>query len=101
MSHGDDIRGGGSPLNGLRTWEQKMSGITGIVPHYSMAGHFHNASEMTTNNGSILINGAVCGADMYSLKQLQLGGKPTQKLFGIHDRRGITWKYDIDVSAER
>ena len=33
--------------------------------------------------------------DMYSLKQLQKGSKPVQKIFGINDTRGITWSYDI------
>lgn len=100
LVHGDDIKGGASPLNGLQKYEQQMIGILGEIPDYTLAAHFHNTAEITTNHGRILYNGSFIGPDIYSLKNLQRSSRAEQKIFGIHDKRGITWSYNIHLDAK-
>jgi len=97
LVHGEDVKGGSLPIRGLMTYEQKMLGVIKDIPDYTLAGHFHSAAELTTSHGRLLINGSFLGPDMYALKNLQAGGKAEQKIFGIHDRRGITWSYNLDL----
>lgn len=102
LAHGDDIKsGGGLPTKGLLDFQQRMMGMTREVPDYTIAGHFHNASELTTNNGRVIINGSVVGGDMFSMKKLHASSKPEQIVFGVGDSHGMTWKYNIDLDYKR
>lgn len=101
MVHGDDVKSKSPPVKSLLDFETKMSGIIKDIPNYTLAGHFHNASEYTTHNGRCIINGAFTGGDMYSLKNYMPGTRPEQKLFGIHDKRGITYTYNVDLDQQR
>jgi hypothetical protein len=98
MVHGEDVKGKDMPVKSLMNTESRLAGILRTMPDYTLAGHFHNCAELSTNHGRVLLNGSFVGGDVYSLKNLQLGGKPEQKLFGIHDKRGITFTYNIDLS---
>lgn len=101
MTHGDFVRGaGGSPVNGLRTFQQKMTGILGKPSNYVCCGHFHNTAQLRTNSGTALVNGSVCGSDIYSLS-MQLHSPASQTLFGISKKRGMTYKYNLDLQNER
>ena len=100
LIHGEDVRGGGTPLKGLQTYEQQMIGVLGQIPDYTLAAHFHNAAEITTNHGKILFNGSFVGSDIYSLKNLQRSSRAEQKIFGIHDKRGITWSYNLHLDEK-
>jgi len=100
--HGDDVRSsGGAPLGGVIKCQNDMMTILKQIPDYTVIGHFHSAGEWTTNNGKILVNGSFIGPDIYALKNLQKGARPEQKIFGIHDKRGLTWRYDIDLDIPR
>ena len=66
-------------------------------PDYLLFGHFHSAAALPTNSGQILVNGGFLGGDMYSLRDLRKCSIPTQKMFGIHKNKGITWNYDIHL----
>ena len=99
MVHGDDVRSSGSAIKGLETFEQKMTGIIGKVPDYTLMGHFHSCAELSTNNGKLICNGSFVGGDVYSLKTIHRASKSEQKIFGIHDDRGITWTYNIDLES--
>lgn len=102
MVHGDYIKGGGGmPLKGLLDFEEKMSPIIKEFPDYTLAGHFHNASEMSSNTGRVIINGSFVGSDVYSLRDIHAGCKPEQKLFGINESHGITWSYNINLDIDR
>jgi len=101
MVHGDDVRSSGSAIKGLETFEQKMTGIIKKIPDYTLMGHFHNCAEFSTNSGRLICNGSFVGGDVYSLKTIHRASKSEQKIFGIHDIRGITWTYNIDLESER
>lgn len=101
MIHGDNLKGGGLPIKSLANFEQKMGMLLKEHPDYTVAGHFHNASEMASNSGKLIINGSFIGSDVYSLKTCHAGSPPEQKLFGINDRHGITWTYNINLDIPR
>jgi hypothetical protein len=101
MVHGDDVKAKSPPVKSFLDFEQKMTGIIKEIPNYTLAGHFHNASEFTTHNGRCIINGSFVGGDVYSLRNYMPGAKPEQKLFGIHDTRGITYTYNIGLDEKR
>lgn len=101
LVHGDYARGGKIPLSNLATFEQKMSSIVKSHSDYLLAGHFHNAAELATNSGRIIVNGSFVGSDVYSLRNCHAASKPEQKLFGIHDRHGITWTYNVNLDIPR
>jgi len=101
LVHGDDVKPSGTAIKGLETFEQKMTGIIKKVPDYTLMGHFHNAAELSTNHGRLICNGSFVGGDVYSLKTIHRASKSEQKIFGIHDERGITWTYNIDLESHR
>ena len=95
------MRGSTWPARALQVYESKMIGILKDIPHYTIAGHYHSAAELSNNHGRAILNGNFVGGDIYSLKELQKSSKPEQKIFGIHRKRGITWTYNLDLSVER
>jgi len=97
LVHGDDVQGATLPLNGLKNFVDKWSAVAGFIPNYTIAGHFHTMAELSTAQGKLMVNGSFIGPDIYSLKTLHAASPPEQKIFGIHEKRGITWKYDIDL----
>jgi len=101
LTHGDDVKSKGVPILGLLELERKMTASLRKPIDFMLAGHFHNASEFTTHNGRLLMNGSFVGADVYSLKNALPGTRAEQKIFGIHDTRGITWMYNINLDHER
>ena len=96
--HGDEIKGG---IKGVEDAAEKISHINKIIPDYVLIGHFHNSADYSTNFGRVIANGSWVGGDIFSLKNLRKGSKPEQKIFGIHDKRGITWSYNIDLSLAK
>jgi len=96
--HGDDIRGG---LKAVEESTEKIASIIKDIPDYTIAGHFHSASDYSTNFGRVLLNGSWMGGDIFSMKSLRKANRPEQKIFGIHDKRGITWSYNLDLSIAR
>lgn len=101
LTHGDGIKSSqGIPYYGVERAERNIIGLMKERPDYMLVGHFHNAAELSTNSSRIIINGSFCGADMYSLKDLTKGSKSEQKMFGIHEKKGITWTYNIHLDSE-
>ena len=97
LFHGDNVRN----VKALESASERMASITGSIPDYTIAGHFHTATDFSTNFGRVILNGSFVGGDIYSLKDLVRASRPVQKMFGIHDKRGITWTYDLDLSIAR
>ena len=101
LLHGEDVKGGDLPIRSLLKVEDKIIRMIKDMPHYTLAGHFHNVAEVATSSGRVMINGCFSGGDPHSLKSIQVGGRPEQVFFGIHDKRGVTWKYNIDLESQR
>lgn len=103
LVHGDYFSGS---VNALVTANQKLHDLVAAIPgakpfNVLCLGHFHSHTEVETSMGRILVNGAFVGADMHALHHMRAGSRPTQTTFGVHPRRGITWKYSLDLEQER
>lgn len=99
MTHGSGIQSSmGIPFYGIERAERNINGIMKEKPDYFLLGHFHSPAEIQTNSSRILVNGAFSGGDMYSLKELRRQCKAEQKLFGIHQKKGITWVYSLRLN---
>jgi hypothetical protein len=97
LVHGDDVRGSGNAIKNLERFSASMTGILKEKPDYTLCGHFHESTELTSNFGKMIINGSFVGADVYSIKNLHKYSRPEQKIFGINDSHGVTWRYDLDL----
>jgi len=101
LTHGDGIRGSmGIPFGGVERAEKNIVGMLDEKPDYFLLGHFHSPAEFQTNSGRIIMNGSFLGGDMYSMKQLRKRDNAEQKLFGIHEKKGITWNYNIQLDSK-
>lgn len=101
MVHGDNVKAAGLPIKGLKNFEKDMTMVLRDIPDFTVAGHFHNSTEMSSSGGRLLINGSFVGSDVYSLKTCVVKNAPEQKLFGINDSHGITWSYNINLDKQR
>ena len=98
VTHGDGIHGSmGVPYYGVERAERLILGLMPEKPDYMILGHFHSPAELQTNSGRIIMNGSFLGGDMYSLRDLRRKDRPEQKLFGIHEKKGVTWSYNISL----
>jgi hypothetical protein len=101
LTHGDGIRGSmGLPYYGVERAERLILGLMPEKPDYLLLGHFHSPAELQTNSGRIIMNGSFLGGDLFSLKDLRRRDQPEQKMFGIHEKKGITWSYNIHLGEE-
>ncbi len=101
LTHGDGIRGSmGIPFYGVERAERNILGLMDEKPDYMLLGHFHSPAEIQTNSGCIIMNGSFMGGDMYSLKTLRRKDRAEQKMFGIHNKKGVTWTYNIQLEQE-
>jgi hypothetical protein len=99
LVHGDYF---GNSMNALLTANQKLADLIASIPgstpfNVLCLGHFHSHTEIETSLGRIIVNGSFVGPDMYSLHQMRVGSRPTQTILGVHPRRGLTWKYCLDL----
>ena len=98
LTHGDGIRGSmGIPYYGVERAERNIIGLMDKKPDYMLLGHFHSPAEIQTNSSRILMNGSFMGGDMYSLRDLRRKDNAEQKIFGIHEKKGVTWNYNIQL----
>ena len=103
LLHGDDIRAWNSlPYYGIdradARWT-KMLQVNQLSYEYMLIGHHHNSATIDSPVGEKIVNGCWPGGSQYSLKQLNTSSKPSQWFFGVHERRGISWRYKIDLVA--
>lgn len=101
LAHGDGIKGSlGVPYYGVERAQSRACGLLPEKPDYTLIGHFHSVTELSTNFGKVLMNGSFMGGDMYSIKEMFRADRPEQKIFGIHHKKGITWSYNIHLDDE-
>ena len=102
LVHGDYLK---KSVNAMLQTEQKIQSLMmteGSKPFNLLcAGHFHTFQDIETTNGRIFLNGSFVGGDMYSMRQLSTRSRPTQTVFGIHPKRGVTWEYKLDLDGDR
>jgi hypothetical protein len=96
LVHGDDIRGWMSlPWYGAQRAVQKWQELIQERFDYFIFGHHHTTAQWESNHKEVIANGSFVGTNEYSAKALNVGGRPSQLLFGLHPRNGRTWTYRL------
>jgi len=88
-------------------WTRAKRKSQTIVPlhkgdvHYFCSGHFHTPGDVTASGGATLLgNGAFLACDPYSVQSLDEASSPTQIIFGVHPKNGVTWRLPIRLRTE-
>jgi hypothetical protein len=68
------------------------------IPKYWGFGHFHQYNISQLSYGEWLFTGSSKGPDEYSIGRLRAGVPPNWLLFGVHPRRGLSFRYPIILS---
>ena len=98
LDHGDSQYSAfGLPFYGMVRAEGRKIGMLKEIFDYMLIGHHHRIAEIETNTGFILANGSFVGGDTYSMKKMQSIAIPSQTVFGINNKYGITWKYILNL----
>lgn len=92
LVHGDAIRSWMNiPFYGAERSERRVQKLLNILFDYYVVGHHHQDAKF----GNIIMNGCWPGGSELSLKVMEVGGLPSQKLFSFHPNFGITWSRDV------
>lgn len=100
LTHGDSVRGGfaGIPVYGMyRVFsnEQDIRSHDGGIDYLEM-GHFHQSLNL--KDGRLIVNGSVVGNSQYNLHKLHTVSDPSQKIFGINKKYGISWERNMKLN---
>ncbi len=60
-------------------------------------GHFHSSGNLFWLGKEIFLNGTPVTDDDYPMENLGMDGAPKYWLMGVHEERGITWTFKIDL----
>lgn len=87
------------PWYGLTTKAMRWQGsLPGPKFQYMCGGHFHVCSDITWNEiESIFVNGCFVSDDQWVLKKLGMSSSTKQWCFGVHPRKGVTWRYKVTL----
>lgn len=102
-SHGDDVQMYKRiPWYGLERDINDMSAMLWDIeqspPNYWLYAHFHTAEQAEQVHGERLMNGSMVGGSMLSAKGLKRVSRPSQTFFGVSEKKGITWRYNLYLS---
>lgn len=97
LVHGDQINMWQNlPWYGITQKAMRWQGsLPGHPFKYMVLGHFHVASCFDWNDVEIFVNGCFVSDDQWVLKKLGMASSTTQWAFGVHPRKGVTWRYKI------
>lgn len=105
LSHGDDIRSwNGIPWYGIERKTRRLGAISatrGQRIHYYGFAHFHSAATQAALDGETIINGAWLATTPYAYESLSMFSEPSQWLFGVHKRRGVSWRLNMKLRTDR
>lgn len=99
LLHGDTIRAwNGLPYYGIDRADSRLT--TMLAAHektyrYMCLGHHHNPADIDSPGGEKILNGTMVGGSNFSINQLHTSSRPSQWFFGVHHKRGITWRHKI------
>lgn len=101
LAHGDCIpRYLNIPIYGVTQRAMRWQGSLGNFD-YMCLGHFHTPLRMDWNNTEILINGCLISEDQWVLKVIGMTTTPSQLMFGVHPRKGISFFYKLKLRGGR
>lgn len=104
LLHGETIKGwNGIPYYGIDRADSrftKMLSGFGKSYRYLCLGHHHNPGDVDSPNGEKILNGTMVGGSLFSINMLHTSSRPSQWFFGIHKKKGITWRHKIILDQE-
>jgi len=99
--HGDNLKAWNQiPFYGMYRMNANfttMHAQRGEYFKYLGIGHFHQVGMFPKSGGELLMTGSLKGPDEYSLDVLQQGSEPEQLFFGVHPKRGVSFRYPINA----
>jgi len=102
LVHGDQVKSYLKlPFYGLDTATRRWMSLVGQRIDYVVLGHHHRNCSFDVAYSEAIINGAFPGGSEYSLRKQYEASEPSQLFFGIHPRKGITWRYKIKLADEK
>jgi len=100
--HGNNIKGwNGIPWYGISRTASNFQAVLaghGLSYDYMVLSHFHQSGMVDAVKGEFIMNGTWKGGDEYALGALSVVANPRQFLFGVHPKRGITWRYAMSLN---
>lgn len=107
LVHGDDVGGGyaGIPFYGAGRSKARYQDMLRVTDRmqgrrhtpttidYFCIGHFSEPAEFY----ECIMNGSWPGGTEFSAKRLQRTAMPTQALWAVHHRHGMTWKRNVQL----
>lgn len=101
LSHGHARKGSSVAWNRAKALSQKVVPLHKGDVNYFVTGHFHTPGDVVVSGGATLLaNGAFPRCDAYSYQTLGEASEPSQLLFGVHERRGVTWRLPLKLATE-
>jgi hypothetical protein len=93
---------GGIPWYSYQRTDGKLTALEsahGQRVHYRWYGHVHQKAElpMMDGEGDQFIVGSLMGGNEYALGSLSSYANPVQKIVGVHEKTGVSWRYPLDV----
>jgi hypothetical protein len=77
----------------LKAWHMQFGGFD-----YAFGGHFHKRhSDEISSVLEYFMCSTLVSDDDWALKKMGISSNPSQSLYGIHPKHGITWRYPLVV----
>jgi len=100
LTHGANIRSWlNIPFYGIIQKGMRWQGSLPEEWNYLCMGHFHTNLFFKWNNFKTFMNGTWLDNDDYALRELGMDSSTEQVLFGVSQRKGTTWRYDIKLNG--
>jgi len=101
LTHGANIRTWMNlPFYGMKEKGMRWKGSLPKDFDYFMMGHFHTMLSFKWNDFTAYISGTWLDNDRFALEILGMKSSTTQMVFGVSKKRGITWKYDVQLNGK-
>jgi len=77
----------------LKSWYMQFGGF-----NYALGAHFHKRhSDEISSKLEYFMTGSLVTDDEWALKKLGISSNPSQSIFGVHPKYGVTWRYPLIV----
>jgi hypothetical protein len=80
----------------LKAWYMQYGGF-----NYAFGGHFHKRhSDEISSRLEYFMCGTLVSDDDWALKKLGISSSPSQNIYGMHPKMGVTWRYGLNVDRK-
>ena len=68
---------------------------------YAFGGHFHKRhNDEISSKLEYFMCSTMVSDDDWALKKLGISSNPSQNIYGMHPRMGITWRYGLTIDKK-